>query len=32
MLTGRKWALYGGMHQYETVQFLINQGAPVDEM
>ncbi|KAK1839171.1 ankyrin repeat containing protein [Colletotrichum chrysophilum] len=27
----RKWALYGGMHQYETVRFLINQGAVVDE-
>ncbi|KAF2261005.1 ankyrin [Lojkania enalia] len=25
------WALYGGMHQYETVKFLISQGAPVDE-
>ncbi|RAH66010.1 uncharacterized protein BO66DRAFT_192920 [Aspergillus aculeatinus CBS 121060] len=26
-----RWALYGGMHQYETVQFLIGQGAIVDE-
>ncbi|KAK6346704.1 hypothetical protein TWF696_006820 [Orbilia brochopaga] len=26
-----RWALYGGMHQYETVRFLINQGATVDE-
>ncbi|KAK3899545.1 ankyrin repeat-containing domain protein [Staphylotrichum tortipilum] len=25
------WALYGGMHQYETVEFLISQGAPVDD-
>lgn len=27
-----RWALYGGMHQFETVQFLIDQGANVDEM
>ncbi|KAK6352273.1 hypothetical protein TWF730_009103 [Orbilia blumenaviensis] len=26
-----RWALYGGMHQYETVQFLIREGAAVDE-
>ena len=26
-----RWALYGGMHNYETVQFLINEGALVDE-
>ncbi|EPS39909.1 hypothetical protein H072_6396 [Dactylellina haptotyla CBS 200.50] len=26
-----RWALYGGMHQYETVQFLMSQGAAVDE-
>ncbi|KAL0929420.1 ankyrin repeat containing protein [Colletotrichum truncatum] len=26
-----RWALYGGMHQYETVRFLINAKAPVDE-
>ncbi|KAF3938286.1 Ankyrin-1 [Dactylella cylindrospora] len=26
-----RWALYGGMHQYETVRFLISQGAAVDE-
>ncbi|KAI7909599.1 hypothetical protein M9X92_011542 [Pyricularia oryzae] len=24
------WALYGGMHQFETVRFLISQGAPID--
>ncbi|WEW59246.1 hypothetical protein PRK78_004715 [Emydomyces testavorans] len=27
-----RWALYGGMHQHETVQFLIDQGALVDEV
>ncbi|EFY95422.1 ankyrin repeat protein [Metarhizium robertsii] len=27
----RDWALYGGMHQFETVQFLINHGAYVDK-
>jgi ankyrin repeat protein len=27
-----RWALYGGMHNYETVQFLINEGALVDEV
>ncbi|KAK3326996.1 hypothetical protein B0T19DRAFT_441023 [Cercophora scortea] len=27
----RDWALYGGMHQYETVHFLISQGALVDD-
>jgi ankyrin repeat protein len=27
-----RWALYGGMHNYETVQFLINEGALVDEI
>ncbi|KIW88525.1 uncharacterized protein Z519_11094 [Cladophialophora bantiana CBS 173.52] len=28
-----RWALYGGMHNYyETVKFLISQGAPVDEI
>ncbi|KAJ5776448.1 uncharacterized protein N7511_001459 [Penicillium nucicola] len=27
-----RWALYGGMHQYETVKFLIDQGALVDEI
>ncbi|KAL8402556.1 hypothetical protein RB596_009072 [Gaeumannomyces avenae] len=26
-----RWALYGGMHQYGTVSFLIGQGALVDE-
>ncbi len=26
-----QWALYGGMHQHKTVQFLISQGAEVDE-
>lgn len=26
-----RWALYGGMHNHETVQFLINEGANVDE-
>ncbi|KAL8891263.1 MAG: hypothetical protein Q9215_001676 [Flavoplaca cf. flavocitrina] len=26
-----RWALYGGMHNYETVQFLIHQGAHVDD-
>ncbi|KZL85454.1 ankyrin repeat containing protein, partial [Colletotrichum incanum] len=26
-----RWALYGGMHQYETVQYLMSRGAPVDE-
>ncbi|KAL8754782.1 MAG: hypothetical protein Q9199_004117 [Rusavskia elegans] len=26
-----RWALYGGMHNYETVQFLMHQGAHVDE-
>lgn len=26
-----RWALYGGMHNYETVQFLVEQGALVDE-
>ncbi|KAF3920185.1 Ankyrin-1 [Arthrobotrys entomopaga] len=26
-----RWALYGGMHQHETVKFLISQGATVDE-
>ena len=26
-----RWALYGGMHNHETVQFLIRQGALVDE-
>lgn len=25
-----QWALYGGMHQFETVRFLISQGAPID--
>ncbi|GAB7365782.1 hypothetical protein MBLNU230_g7117t1 [Neophaeotheca triangularis] len=25
-----RWALYGGMHRYETVQFLISQGAFID--
>lgn len=27
-----RWALYGGMHNYETVQFLVNEGALVDEI
>ncbi|GFF56429.1 hypothetical protein IFM46972_10511 [Aspergillus udagawae] len=27
-----RWALYGGMHQYQTVQFLIDQGALVDDI
>ncbi|KAI4671319.1 uncharacterized protein J4E88_009353 [Alternaria novae-zelandiae] len=27
-----RWALYGGMHNYETVHFLLNQGAHVDEI
>ncbi|KAF1998176.1 hypothetical protein P154DRAFT_263763 [Amniculicola lignicola CBS 123094] len=27
-----RWALYGGMHNYETVHFLIGQGANIDEM
>ncbi|KAK4095689.1 ankyrin [Parathielavia hyrcaniae] len=27
----RDWALYGGMHQYRTVQFLMTQGAYVDD-
>ncbi|KAI1680253.1 Ankyrin repeat protein [Pyrenophora tritici-repentis] len=27
----RDWALYGGMCNYETVKFLLNQGASVDE-
>lgn len=27
-----RWALYGGMHNYETVQFLISEGALVDEV
>ena len=31
-LSSYKWALYGGMHNFETVQFLIDQGALVDEM
>ncbi|KAL9001538.1 MAG: hypothetical protein Q9169_000113 [Polycauliona sp. 2 TL-2023] len=26
-----RWALYGGMHNYETVQFLMQQGAHIDE-
>lgn len=26
-----RWALYGGMHNYETVKFLISEGALVDE-
>jgi hypothetical protein len=26
-----RWALYGGMHNYTTVQFLVNQGATVDD-
>ncbi|KZL70489.1 ankyrin repeat containing protein [Colletotrichum tofieldiae] len=26
-----RWALYGGMHQYETVKYLMSQGAPVDK-
>jgi ankyrin repeat protein len=26
-----RWALYGGMHNYETVRFLISEGAVVDE-
>lgn len=26
-----RWALYGGMHNYETVQFLLHEGALVDE-
>ncbi|KAK6857543.1 ankyrin repeat containing protein [Apiospora arundinis] len=25
------WALYGGMHQFETVRFLLSQGAYIDE-
>ncbi|KAK3366598.1 hypothetical protein B0H63DRAFT_490634 [Podospora didyma] len=25
------WALYGGMHQFETVKILLGQGALVDE-
>ncbi|TKA67155.1 hypothetical protein B0A55_09983 [Friedmanniomyces simplex] len=25
------WALYGGMHNYKTVQFLLDVGARVDE-
>ena len=27
-----RWALYGGMHNYETVQYLLNEGALVDEI
>ncbi|CAG8954641.1 hypothetical protein HYFRA_00004561 [Hymenoscyphus fraxineus] len=27
-----RWALYGGMHQYRTVQFLLSKGAVVDEI
>ncbi|KAG8625551.1 hypothetical protein KVT40_005952 [Elsinoe batatas] len=27
-----RWALYGGMHQYQTVQYLIDAGAKVDEI
>lgn len=27
-----RWALYGGMHNHKTVQFLINEGALVDEV
>lgn len=27
-----RWALYGGMHNYKTVQFLVNEGALVDEV
>ncbi|CAJ2500791.1 Uu.00g036440.m01.CDS01 [Anthostomella pinea] len=27
----RDWALYGGMHQSETVRFLLNEGGRVDE-
>jgi ankyrin repeat protein len=26
-----RWSLYGGMHNYKTVQYLINEGALVDE-
>ncbi|EPE09502.1 ankyrin repeat containing protein [Ophiostoma piceae UAMH 11346] len=26
-----RWALYGGMHNYKTVQFLISKGAPIDD-
>ncbi|KZL86269.1 ankyrin repeat containing protein [Colletotrichum incanum] len=26
-----RWALYGGMHQYRTVQYLMREGAPVDQ-
>ena len=26
-----RWALYGGMHNHETVRFLINAGAKIDE-
>jgi hypothetical protein len=27
-----RWALYGGMHNHETVQSLINEGALMDEI
>ena len=27
-----RWALYGGMHNHETVRFLINEGALIDEV
>ncbi|PSK38503.1 hypothetical protein B9Z65_6056 [Elsinoe australis] len=27
-----RWALYGGMHRYPTVKFLIDSGAPVDDI
>ncbi|ETN40840.1 uncharacterized protein HMPREF1541_05120 [Cyphellophora europaea CBS 101466] len=26
-----RWALYGGMHNFDTVRFLISEGATVDE-
>ncbi|KAF2752656.1 hypothetical protein EJ05DRAFT_270350 [Pseudovirgaria hyperparasitica] len=26
-----RWALYGGMHNFETVKFLLNHGAFVDD-
>ncbi|KAK1517224.1 hypothetical protein CABS01_16686 [Colletotrichum abscissum] len=26
-----RWALYGGLNQYATVQYLLQEGAPVDE-
>lgn len=26
-----QWALYGGMHQHDTVKFLLSQGAQVDD-